>query len=162
MRSAVIASGRRYPALRLAQQPGHERAVRPGPLVLGPAPLNRPSPAADTDRTVSPRSEPSSCTTLTGEQPDPWDLLQPQDVISRHRGAKPRRGDRARASVTVSEATAPVKLPACHGPREGVPLVVRAPRIAGWYFTGPSPRAGARGSPGPTYATQRSAASNDR
>ena len=45
----------------------------------------------DTDRTVSRRSEPSSCTTLTGEQPDPWDLLQPQDVISRHRGAKPRR-----------------------------------------------------------------------
>ncbi len=23
-----------------------------------------------------------------GEQPNPWDLLQPQDVISRHRGAK--------------------------------------------------------------------------
>src|SRR5919109_4201190 len=91
MRSAVIASGRRYPALLLAEQPGHERAVRPGPLVLGPAPLNPPTPATDTDRTVSRRSEPSSCTTLTGEQPDPWDLLQPQDVISRHRGAKPRR-----------------------------------------------------------------------
>jgi len=42
--------------------------------------------------TVSRRSEPSSRTTLTGEQPDPWDLLQPQDVMSRHRGAKlPRR-----------------------------------------------------------------------
>ena len=43
------------------------------------------------DRTVSRRSEPSSRTTLIGEQPNPWDLLQPQDVMSRHRGAKPRR-----------------------------------------------------------------------
>jgi len=40
---------------------------------------------------VSRRSEPSSRTALTGEQPDPWDLLQPQDAMSRHRGAKPRR-----------------------------------------------------------------------
>ena len=43
------------------------------------------------DRTVSRRSEPSSRTTLIGEQPNPWDLLQPQDVMSRHRGAKLRR-----------------------------------------------------------------------
>jgi hypothetical protein len=91
MRSAVIPSGHRYPALPLAGQPGHERVVRLGPLVLESAPLNSPTPTTDTDRTVSRRSEPSSCTTLTGEQPDPWDLLQPQDVISRHRGAKPRR-----------------------------------------------------------------------
>ena len=46
---------------------------------------------ADRDRTVSRRSEPSSRTTLIGEQPNPWDLLQPQDVMSRHRGAKHRR-----------------------------------------------------------------------
>ena len=26
-----------------------------------------------------------------GEQPNPWDLLQPQDAMSRHRGAKPLR-----------------------------------------------------------------------
>ncbi len=46
----------------------------------------------DRDRTVSRRSKPSSRTTLNGEQPYPWDLLQPQDVMSRHRGAKlPRR-----------------------------------------------------------------------
>ena len=32
------------------------------------------------------RSEPSSRAALTGEQPDPWDLLQPQDATSRHRG----------------------------------------------------------------------------
>src|SRR3972149_6502613 len=91
MLSAVILTTLRYPALLRAVQPGHERAVRLGPLVLESAPLNSPTPTADTDRTVSRRSEPSSCTTLTGEQPDPWDLLQPQDVISRHRGAKPPR-----------------------------------------------------------------------
>ena len=81
MLSAVICTDRRYPALHLATQPGHERIVRPGPLVLGSAPLNTPTPTTDTDRTVSRRSEPSSCTTLTGEQPDPWDLLQPQDKL---------------------------------------------------------------------------------
>src|SRR3990170_3828088 len=91
MLSAVITANHRYPAVPLAGQPGRERSVRPGPLVLRSAPLNTPTPTMDTDRTVSRRSEPSSCTTLTGEQPDPWDLLQPQDVISRHRGAKPRR-----------------------------------------------------------------------
>ena len=91
MHSAVITAGHRYPALHWAVQPGHERAVRLGPLVLESAPRNRPTPTTDTDRTVSRRSEPSSCTTLTGEQPDPWDLLQPQDVMSRHRGAKPCR-----------------------------------------------------------------------
>ena len=78
-----------YPAARLAPRPVHQRCVHPGPLVLGTDPLKLPTPTADRDQTVSRRSEPSSCTTLTGEQPDPWDLLQPQDVISRHRGAKP-------------------------------------------------------------------------
>src|SRR3954453_4588607 len=101
MHSAVITAGHRYPALHLAVQPGHERAVRPGPLVLGSAPLNPPTPTADTDRNVSRRSEPSSCTTLTGEQPDPWDLLQPQDVISRHRGAKPRRRCELSGSISL-------------------------------------------------------------
>src|SRR4026208_1960691 len=91
MLSAVIATDHRYPAMPLAGRPGRERIVRLGPLVLESAFLNTPTPTTDTDRTVSRRSEPSSCATLTGEQPDPWDLLQPQDVTSRHRGAKPRR-----------------------------------------------------------------------
>ena len=69
----------------------HQRSVRPGPLVLGPDPLRFPAPAPDRDRTVSRRSEPSSRTALMGEQPNPWDLLQPQDAMSRHRGAKPLR-----------------------------------------------------------------------
>jgi hypothetical protein len=42
-------------------------------------------------RTVSRRSEPSSRTALMGEQPNPWEVLPPQDATSRHRGAKPRR-----------------------------------------------------------------------
>ena len=92
MLSAVIPSVYSYPAMPLARQQVHQRYVHPGPLVLGAAPLNSPTPTADRDRTVSRRSKPSSRTTLIGEQPNPWDLLQPQDVMSRHRGAKqPRR-----------------------------------------------------------------------
>src|SRR6202795_3811004 len=88
MPSAVIPSVHSYAALPLAAQQLHQRYVHPGPLVLGTNPLNSPTPTADRDRTVSRRSEPSSRTTLIGEQPNPWDLLQPQDVMSRHRGAK--------------------------------------------------------------------------
>ena len=92
MLSAVISSILSYPALQLALQPVHQWYVQPGPLVLGSTPLNSSTRIADRDRTVSRRSEPSSRTTLIGEQPNPWDLLQPQDVMSRHRGAKhPRR-----------------------------------------------------------------------
>ena len=91
MPSAVIPSVHSYPALRLAPQQLHQRYVHPGPLVLGTNPLKIPTPTADRDRTVSRRSEPSSRTTLIGEQPNPWDLLQPQDVTNRHRGAKPPR-----------------------------------------------------------------------
>ena len=88
MLSAVIPSALSYPAVPLARQPVHQRCVHPGPLVLGTAPLKIRTPTADRDRTVSRRSKPSSRTTLIGEQPNPWDLLQPQDVMSRHRGAK--------------------------------------------------------------------------
>jgi hypothetical protein len=91
MLSAVIPSALSYPAMPLARQPVHQRCVHPGPLVLGTAPLKSHTPTEDRDRTVSRRSEPSSRTTLNGEQPYPWDLLQPQDVMSRHRGAKRRR-----------------------------------------------------------------------
>ena len=181
MLSAVIRSAHSYPAMPLARQQVHQRCVHSGPLVLGAAPLNSPTPTADRDRTVSRRSKPSSRTTLIGEQPNPWDLLQPQDVMSRHRGAKqPRRYgllgvisllspayllsverwpfhagppdhyDRlsslldlsvsqsgrlmplhsrsrfptglslpSRASVTLWEATAPVKLPTTQGPGSG-------------------------------------------
>ena len=91
MLSAVIFSILSYPAVPLARQLVHQRYVHPGPLVLGTNPFNFPTPTADRSRTVSRRSEPSSRATLMGEQPNPWDLLQPQDVTSRHRGAKPPR-----------------------------------------------------------------------
>src|SRR5574343_1023072 len=91
MLSAFIPSTHSYPAMLLAEQLVHQRCVHPGPLVLRTAPLKFPTPATDRDRTVSRRSEPRSRATLMGEQPNPWDLLQPQDVTSRHRGAKPLR-----------------------------------------------------------------------
>ena len=91
MLSALILTQRGYPAVQLAPQPVCQRLVRPGPLVLRSVLLNFPTPTTDRDRTVSRRSEPSSRATLIGEQPNPWDLLQPQDVTSRHRGAKPPR-----------------------------------------------------------------------
>ena len=91
MLSAVIPSEHSYPAVPLAGQLVHQRFVHPGPLVLGTDPLKIPAPTVDRDQTVSRRFKPSSRTTLIGEQPNPWDLLQPQDVMSRHRGAKPPR-----------------------------------------------------------------------
>ena len=81
----------------------HQRFVHPGPLVLRTAPFKSLTPATDRDRTVSRRSEPSSRAALIGEQPNPWDLLQPQDALSRHRGAKlPRRYERLGAISLLS------------------------------------------------------------
>jgi hypothetical protein len=91
MLSAVIPSEGRYRAMPLARQLAHERFVQPGPLVLGPTPRNSLTPTVDRDRPVSRRSEPSSRTALMGEQPNPWDLVQPQDAMSRHRGAERNR-----------------------------------------------------------------------
>ena len=88
MLSAVIPSEHSYPAVLLAEQLVHQRFVHSGPLVLGAAPLKYPTTMTDRDQTVSRRFEPSSRTALNGEQPYPWDQLQPQDVMSRHRGAK--------------------------------------------------------------------------
>jgi hypothetical protein len=91
MLSALIHAVRSYSALHLAAQPIHQRYVQHGPLVLVSALRNIPTPTTDRDRTVLRRSEPSSRAALMGEQPNPWDLLQPQDATSRHRGAKPPR-----------------------------------------------------------------------
>ncbi|KJV51627.1 cell wall-associated hydrolase domain protein [Orientia tsutsugamushi str. Gilliam] len=88
MHSAVISSVLSYPAVPLARQLVHHRYVHLGPLVLKAGPLKSPTPTADRDQTVSRRSKPSSRTTLIGEQPNLWDILQPRDVMSRHRGAK--------------------------------------------------------------------------
>src|SRR5688572_16277844 len=91
MLSAVIPSAHGYRAMPLARQLIHQRCVHPGPLVLRTASLKSPAPTTDRDRTVSRRSKPSSRTALMGEQPNPWNLLQLQDAMSRHRGAKPGR-----------------------------------------------------------------------
>ena len=91
MLSAFIFSEVSYPAVPLARQLVHQRFVLPNPLVLKKNLLKFRTPTADRDRPVSRRSEPSSRTTFIGEQPNPWELLHPQDVMSRHRGAKPHR-----------------------------------------------------------------------
>ena len=101
MHSAVIRSRDRYPAMPLAEQLVHESSSHPGPLVLGTALLKFPTPTADKDRTVSRRSKPSSRTALIGEQPNPWNLLQLQDAMSRHRGAKPWRRYELLAQISL-------------------------------------------------------------
>ncbi len=108
MPSALILSRPGYPAMPRAGQPAHQRSVLPNPLVLGETLRKFPPPTADRDRPVSRRSEPSSRTAFIGEQPNPWDLLQPQDAMSRHRGAKPPRryGRSGEISLLSPEATA--------------------------------------------------------
>jgi len=59
-----------------------------GPLVLKANLFISHTTKADRDQTVLQRSKPNSRSTLNGEQPYPWNLLQLQDVKSRHRGAK--------------------------------------------------------------------------
>src|SRR5579871_108676 len=101
MHSAFILTELRYPAVLLAEQLDHNWSVHPGPLVLRIGPLKSPTPTPDRDRTVSRRSEPSSRTALIGEQPNPWELLHPQDAMSRHRGAKPKRRYELLASISL-------------------------------------------------------------
>ncbi len=114
MPSAVILSVHSYPAMPRARQQVHQGYVHSGPLVLGATLLNIPTPTVDRDRTVSRRSKPSSRTTLIGEQPNPWDLLQPQDVMSRHRGAKQRR--RCGRLGVISLLSPAYLLSVCDGP----------------------------------------------
>ena len=91
MLSAVIRSRHSYSAFHLAVEQIHQRSVRFGPLILEANLLKNQRLQQIGDQPVSRRSEPNSRTTLNGEQPYPWDLLQPRDVVSRHRGAELRR-----------------------------------------------------------------------
>src|SRR5256884_7023310 len=91
MLSALLLSRRSYPAMLRAEQLVHQRSSHLGPLVLEMTALNLPAPTTDRDRTVSRRSEPSSRAAFMGDQPNPWDVLPPQDATSRHRVAKPCR-----------------------------------------------------------------------
>src|SRR3989475_12737030 len=121
MLSALIPSAGRKPAVLLAEQLAHESCVRPGPLVLGTAPLKSPTPTTDRDRTVSRRSKPSSRTALMGEQPNPWEMLHPQDATSRHRGAKPCRrcGLLGKISLLSPGYLLSLNRPRFHTPRPG-------------------------------------------
>ena len=92
MLSALIPSKRSYPANAPGGTTDTLEVCPPRSSRTSKTdPLKFLTPTTDRDRTVSRRSEPSSRATLMGEQPNPWDLLQPQDVTSRHRGAKPPR-----------------------------------------------------------------------
>src|ERR1700741_3737654 len=119
MLSVLIPTELGYPAMPLAGQLAHQRFVHSGPLVLGAAPLKFPTPTMDRDRTVSRRSEPSSRTALIGEQPNPWDLLQPQDAMSRHRGAKRCRRCELLGIISLlsPESLLSVERPQFHSPR---------------------------------------------
>ena len=166
--------------LPLARQPVHQRSVLLGPLVLKQDPLRHPTPVADRDRTVSRRSEPSSRTALIGEQPNPWNLLQLQDAMSRHRGAKPCR--RYELLGKISLLSPEYLLSVCRmipdhpkvtfarlryplggdRPSQTSRLALSPGRITvrvrnlyrqGWYFTIGSPHPDGHGSPPPTYPT---------
>src|ERR1700710_1427917 len=121
MLSALIPSAGRQPAMLLAEQLAHESFVHPGPLVLRTSPLKSPAPTEDRDRTVSRRSKPSSRTALMGEQPNPWEMLHPQDATSRHRGAKPCRrcGLLGKISLLSPGYLLSVDRPRFHTPRPG-------------------------------------------
>jgi hypothetical protein len=88
MLSAVTLPKRSYPAMPCPGQLVDQWFVQLGPLVLKSNLINFRTPMEDRGQTVSRRSEPNSRTTLIGEQPNPWELLHPRDVMSRHRGAK--------------------------------------------------------------------------
>ena len=76
MLSAFISSEGSHPAVPLARQPVYQCFVDLGPLVLETRPFKFPTPTTDRDQTVSRRFEPSSRTTLIGEQPNPWKVLR--------------------------------------------------------------------------------------
>ena len=91
MLSAVIPNQCGFPAMLLMEQLAHQGLTHPGPLVLWANSLKYPTLTADRDRAVLQRSEPSSRRILMGEQTNPWGLIQPQDILSRHRGREPGR-----------------------------------------------------------------------
>ena len=75
-------------SLLYQKQLTHYRYFLPAPLVLRLALIYFLLYMVDRNRTASRRSEPNSRTALIGEQPNPWNRLQLQDAMSRHRGAK--------------------------------------------------------------------------
>ena len=117
MLSALISSIHSYPAMQLAPQQVHQRYVHPGPLVLEAGPLKFLTPTTDRDRTVSRRSEPSSRATLMGEQPNPWDLLQPRSKTQRyrHENSKEKEKTQKREQEYRKHVRQPSRLSRCKG-----------------------------------------------
>lgn len=74
--------------MHLAVQLEHKWYLHSGPLVLRINLCNLPAGTIDRDQPVSRRFEPNSRISLIGEQPNPSNLLQLEDEMSRHRGAK--------------------------------------------------------------------------
>ena len=91
MLSVIISYKRSVTAMLLKKQLLNHWFIFLNPFVLESDFFNSKTFMIDRNQTVSRRSKPSSRTALIGEQPNPWDLLQPQDAMSRHRGAKQRR-----------------------------------------------------------------------
>jgi len=91
MLSEFIPSRHSYSAFHLAVEQIHQRSVQLGPLVLELNLLKNQRLQQIGDQPVSRRFEPSSRIFLNGEQPYPWELLHPQDKMSRHRGAELHR-----------------------------------------------------------------------
>src|ERR1700747_2589595 len=121
MLSAFILSVHSYPALCRAAQLEHQGYVQLNPLVLELFFRKNPTPTTDRDRPDSRRSKPNSRTALLGEQPNPWDRWQPQDAMSRHRGAKPPRryGLLEEISLLSPGYLLSVERPRFHTPRPG-------------------------------------------
>ena len=82
-RRSCTTTPRRCGTMRL-----HQRPPPPAPFVRRRSILNLPTPMVDRGQPDSRRSKPSSRTPLMDEQSNPWNLLQLQDGVSRHRGAK--------------------------------------------------------------------------
>ena len=88
MLSAVIRSEHSYGTMRLASQPPDQRFVHFGPLVLETNLLKNQRLQQIKTNLSHDGLNPSSRTSLNGEQPYAWDLLQPRAEMSRHRGAE--------------------------------------------------------------------------
>jgi len=88
MLSAIILSQRSYLTMPRAKQLVHQWLNTRGPLVQSSRVLNSSARTPGRIQTVSRRSKLNSCSAFIGEQPNPWNLLQLQDALSQHRGAK--------------------------------------------------------------------------
>ena len=88
MLSVLLFSQRSLVTMLKAKQLLYQWLYTSGPLVQGCGFLNSLARTPGRIQTVSRRSKLNSGTILFGEQPNPWDLFQPQDMISQHRGAK--------------------------------------------------------------------------